>query len=202
MLSLFCASRALPQEQERAAQIGAANIGTSGLALPRFVSLRSGRVNVRVGPDSVAHAVVWTYTRQGLPVEIIEEYDNWRRIRDSNGDGGWVNQAFLSGKRTAMLAPWIEEKSLAMRAEPDEKGALVAEIEAGVIGELRHCKAGWCEIDIKADCDSVEPLDSLEGFFLMPQFLSDIFGFGRCVRNYRGWLRQANLWGVYPNEEF
>jgi len=157
---------------------------------------------VRVGPNRASYAVAWTYTRQGLPVEIIEEYDNWRRIRDGDGDGGWVDQAFLSGKRTVMPAPWISKNSLTIYAEPDETAALVAEIESGVVGELRQCKAGWCEFEIKADCDLVEPLRSSDSTSLMPQFLLDIFGFGECARHYRGWSQQTDLWGVYPNEAF
>ena len=72
--------------------------GASGLPLPRFVSLKSKSVNLRVGP-SVDYAIAWRYMRPGVPVEIIQEYDNWRRIRDADGAEGWVNQALLSGDR-------------------------------------------------------------------------------------------------------
>jgi len=179
---------------------GGINVGASGLPLPRFVSLRSGRVNVRVGPDRSAYAIAWIYSRQGLPVEIIEEYDNWRRIRDSDGDGGWVDQAFLSSKRTVISAPWLEVKSLSLRDHPDETSARIAELEMGVIGDLRQCRQGWCEVDIRADCDLIEPQDSAIPSFL-PQFISDIFSSGDCSKNYRGWLKQSELWGVYPDEE-
>ena len=65
--------------------------GGSGLPLPRFVSLKSGRVNSRIGPG-LAYAVDWMYMKPGLPMEIIQEYDNWRRVRDSDGAEGWINQ--------------------------------------------------------------------------------------------------------------
>jgi len=178
----------------------AVNVGTnSGLPLPRFVSLRSNRVNVRVGPDRNLHAVAWVYTKQGLPVEIIEEYENLRRIRDSDGDGGWVDQAFLSGKRTAMPASWVKSSSFMIRANPNEISDLVAEIEHGVIGEVRQCKQGWCELDVKISCDLIEGASKTN---LLPGFLASWLGLGECTRNYRGWLKQAELWGVYPNEEF
>jgi len=177
------------------------NLGASGLPLPRFVSLGSGRVNVRIGPSRDSYPVAWTYTRQGLPVEIIEEYDNWRRIRDSDGDGGWVDQAFLSGKRTAMPAPWIKANSFILRAKPDEGGKVVAEIEANVIGDLRQCRQGWCELDIRADCDLIEPAGSASSVPI-GQFLSDLFSFGSCSKSYRGWLKQSEIWGIYPGEEF
>lgn len=78
--------------------------GASGLPLPRFVSLKSKSVNLRIGP-SVDYAVAFRYMKPGVPVEIIQEYDNWRRIRDADGTEGWVNQALLSGDRTAVAAP-------------------------------------------------------------------------------------------------
>jgi len=203
VICLFGAALVSAQEPVEGAPTQAAvgKIGTSGLPLPRFVSLRSGRVNVRIGPDLASHGVAWIYTRQGLPVEIIEEYDHWRRIRDGDGDGGWVDQAFLSGKRMAMPAPWIGKASLAMRAKPDETAALIAEIELGVIGEVRQCHGDWCELDIKADCDLVEPVGEISVSWI-PQFLTDMFGFGNCAKSYRGWLQKTDLWGVYPNEEF
>jgi len=78
-------------------------LGPSGLPLPRFVSLKSGTVNVRKGPDQNLYPVSWIYKKRGLPVEIFAESDNWRRIRDSHGNIGWVNQSLLSGKRTAPM---------------------------------------------------------------------------------------------------
>ena len=74
----------------------------SGLPVPRFVSLKTDRVNVRGGPDK-DHDVAWIYTRIGWPVEITAEFENWRRIRDSDGTEGWVYHSLLSGKRTAAV---------------------------------------------------------------------------------------------------
>jgi len=200
MAGLGLSAKAQTPQQQNTLNNGT-NVGKSGLPLPRFVSLRSNRINVRIGPDKNAHAVAWTYLKQGLPVEIIEEYDNWRRIRDSDGDGGWVDQAFLSGKRTAMPAPWADASSRIIRKRPDEASAPVAEIEAGVIGELRQCRQGWCRLEIKTDCDLVESKGQVTTSPL-PQFLSNLFSFGTCAHNYRGWIKQADLWGVYPDEEF
>ena len=76
----------------------------SGLPVPRFVSLKADRVNVRGGPDK-DHDVTFIYTRVGWPVEITAEFENWRRIRDSDGAEGWVYHSMLSGKRTAAVEP-------------------------------------------------------------------------------------------------
>jgi len=125
-------------------------VGPSGLPLPRFVSLKSNKINVRVGPDQNKYAIAWSYRRQGLPVEIIQEYDNWRRIRDSDGEQGWINQALLSGKRTAMITPWQKDKKqlLDMYRQPAADSALVARAEPGVIGNIRQCDGEWCELEV------------------------------------------------------
>src|SRR5690348_802551 len=91
----------------------AANIGTgtsSGLPVPRFVSLKSDRVNVRSGPTK-DNDVSWVYTRAGLPVEITAEYENWRRIRDWEGAEGWVYHSLLSGRRMALVFSAAKSKS-------------------------------------------------------------------------------------------
>ena len=111
-----------------------ARVGPSGLPLPRFVSLKSGRVNSRIGPG-VNYPVDWLYLKPGLPMEIIQEYDNWRRVRDSDGSEGWINQSLLSGRRTAIAAPWQRGKDArdsACSPSPTRTRATVAVIEPGV----------------------------------------------------------------------
>jgi SH3-like domain-containing protein len=117
----------------------------TGLPLPRYVSLKSDRVNLREGP-SQDHQTTWVFQRAGLPVEITAESDNWRRIRDSEGTEGWVLQSLLSGRRTALVAPWKKE-TLALYAKPSETSAVVAKLQAGVLGNVRKCDGGsWCSI--------------------------------------------------------
>lgn len=119
----------------------------SGLPLPRFVSLKSSRVNARVGPG-VNYAVEWLYLKQGLPMEIIQEYDNWRKVRDADGAEGWINQSLLSGKRTAIAAPWQRGKDarINLLTEPDEAASPVAILEPGVVGTIKLCNGEWCEM--------------------------------------------------------
>ena len=74
------------------------------LPMPRFVSLKADSVNLREGPNR-DHPVKWIFKRAGLPVEITAEFEQWRRIRDSDGTEGWVLQNLLSGRRTALVAP-------------------------------------------------------------------------------------------------
>lgn len=105
-----------------AAPLAAQNmtVGSSGLPVPRFVSLKSDSVNVRQGP-SRDQAVIWRYVRAGMPVEITQEFENWRRIRDFEGGEGWVFHSLLSGTRTAIVAPWAADKTLIdLHAGPDD----------------------------------------------------------------------------------
>lgn len=121
--------------------------GPSGLPLPRFVSLKSARVNSRIGPG-LNYSVDWMYLKPGLPMEIIQEYDNWRRVRDSDGAEGWINQSLLSGRRTGIAAPWQRGKAteILLLAQPDKNASTVAKLEPGVVGKIISCNGDWCEM--------------------------------------------------------
>lgn len=152
--------------------------GPSGLPLPRFVSLKARRVNLRVGPGR-DYAVAWLYVKSGLPMEIIQEYDNWRRVRDAEGTEGWIYQSLLSGERAAMVAPWRRGRSaegtdpaethVGLFAEPARSAGLVARLEPGVVVGIDSCTGEWCEARV----------DGLSG-----------------------WVPQAQIWGAYPGEAF
>jgi len=123
-----------------------AQVGQStGLPIPRYVSLKSDRVNLREGP-SKDHRTSWVFQRAGLPVEIMAESENWRRIRDSEGTEGWVLQSLLSGKRTALVAPWKRGEVFPIYAKPLEDASVAAKLQSGVQGAIRKCDGSWCRI--------------------------------------------------------
>jgi SH3-like domain-containing protein len=115
------------------------------LPLPRFVSLRSDKVHVRIGP-SQNHEIRWTFAKAGLPVEIIAEFENWRRIRDSDGADGWVHQALLSGRRTVLIRANTNAKTIPVYERANGVGSLIAELQPGVLANVRSCAKGWCRI--------------------------------------------------------
>jgi SH3-like domain-containing protein len=125
----------------------AAGDAAHGLGLPRFVSLKSDKVNVRSGPTK-DHDVTWIYTRAGLPVEITAEYENWRRIRDWEGAEGWVYHSLLSGRRTGLVQPSAksQEEYIPIYASPDSKSAVSAQLQRGVLGKVKRCSGTWCRI--------------------------------------------------------
>lgn len=123
-------------------------VGASGLQVPRYVSLKSNRVNVRKGP-STDHAVAWVFSKAGLPVEVIGEFDNWRQIRDSEGSEGWVFHALLSGRRTALVMPWVKEKTaIALYSDDSSSSKPVAQLEPGVLGSVHSCDGKWCNFTV------------------------------------------------------
>lgn len=115
----------------------------SAQALPRFVSLKSDMVNVRRGPGK-DHEVVWVFNKAGLPVEVIAEFETWRRIRDSEGAEGWVFQGLLSSRRTALVKPWARDEMIAMRGDDAEAANVVAWLQPGVVLDIEKCDGLWC----------------------------------------------------------
>jgi SH3-like domain-containing protein len=125
---------------------GDLNVGQeSGLPLPRFVSLKTDRVNVRRGPTR-DNEVVWVYTHVGLPVEITAEYGNWRRIRDWEGAEGWVYHSLLSGRRTALVMPKDKDALVPLYDAANRNSGVAAKLQSGVLASLKQCTGSWCHI--------------------------------------------------------
>jgi SH3-like domain-containing protein len=114
------------------------------LPLPRYASFKSSEVNLRAGPGE-NYPKRWVYQRAGMPVEIFEEWDTWRQVRDYQGVTGWVSVNLLTGKRTAV----VTETRRTMRHAPSDTAPAVAELEPGVIGRIEECNGDWCKLDVK-----------------------------------------------------
>jgi SH3-like domain-containing protein len=118
--------------------------GRTGLPLPRFVSLRAAEVNLRTGPG-IRYPIDWVYHRRGLPVEVIDEFETWRRIRDHEGTTGWVHQSMLDGRRSIL----VSAEAILLRRRPEPGAPPVALLEPGVIAYLEGCEGNWCRITIE-----------------------------------------------------
>ncbi len=122
------------------------NVGTvTKLPIPRFVSLRASQTNLREGP-SVDHRISWVFKRAGQPVEIIAEFDIWRRVRDSDGTEGWVMSRVVSSRRTAVVAPWSKDPSMPLYDNDSEKGQVVARLQPNVLTNIEECTGKWCHV--------------------------------------------------------
>jgi SH3-like domain-containing protein len=122
---------------------GQSSGSASGLPVPRFVSLKADKVNMHVGPAKT-YETKWLYQRQGLPVEITAESENWRRVRDSDGTEGWVYHSLLSGKRTAMVTAKNPDDIVPIYTKADAQSTVTAKLERGVVGTVKRCEDGWC----------------------------------------------------------
>lgn len=163
------------------AQTSAPSMGTR-LPVPRFVSLKSDRVNLRQGPGT-DYPTAWVFRRVGLPVEVIKEFESWRQVRDADGTTGWVLGSMLSGRRTAVVLPWEvkggqgqakgppqaqgQPVAAMLRDDDSPSGRAVAQLEAGVLANIVSCDGRWCRIS---------------------------------VGDYRGYVEQTQLWGAYAGE--
>lgn len=139
------------------------------LPIPRFVSLKPSDTPMREGP-SKDHRIKWVFKREGLPVEVIAEHEQWRRIRDSDSTDGWVYHARLSNRRTVVIrAPKDPKANGEQRLfkEENENSAVVAKVQPGVVANIERCSKEWCRV-------------SVEG--------------------YSGHIRKGVVWGVYPDE--
>lgn len=125
-----------------AAPLASAADNDTGQKLPRFVSLRSDQVNLRVGPGE-NYPIEWVLTRKEMPVEIIRQFENWRMIRDWQGTEGWVHERMVTGKRGVIVRGGIRT----LHRQPDVASPAVARAEPGVVARLLECRADWCRIE-------------------------------------------------------
>ena len=113
----------------------------SGLPVPRFVSLKSDVVNMRVGPGH-EYPLHWVYVRKNLPLKVISEFDVWRKVVDHEGETGWVHGQLVSLKRYSI----ITSSNAKLRAEPNQQARVIAILEPGVLMEVQYCERQWCRL--------------------------------------------------------
>jgi SH3-like domain-containing protein len=116
----------------------------TNLPLPRYVSLKGNEGNARRGPG-LTHRIDWVFTRAGMPLKITAEFENWRRVEDNEGAGGWVHFSLLSGVRSVLVTLDMAE----FHADPSEDAPVIAQAEMGVIGRLQACNLDWCRVALE-----------------------------------------------------
>lgn len=113
----------------------------SGHPVPRFVTLKSDKVNMRAGPGT-EYPVLWHYQKHGLPLRVDAEFGVWRKVVDHEGTTGWMHQSVVSLKRLAL----VTGSSARIYAKPDDGSTLVAVAERNAILELQSCPTQWCKV--------------------------------------------------------
>lgn len=137
----------------------------TNLPIPRFVMLKSNEGNARRGPG-LSHRIDWVFKRAGMPLRVTAEYENWRRVEDLEGFGGWMHYSMLSGARSAIVIAELAD----LRAAPSPDADVLLRAESGVIGRIQQCIPDWCRLSIdgerawisKAAIWGVEPGEIIE----------------------------------------
>jgi SH3-like domain-containing protein len=110
----------------------------------RYATLKSAPVNARVGPGE-DYKAVWTYTVKGVPVQVVEETQDWRRICDPEGGLAWVRARALDQRRTVMR---VKPSDLPLRRGPTDEAPVVAILAARATAALQTCAGGWCKVSV------------------------------------------------------
>ncbi len=109
---------------------------------PYWASIASGQAMTRTGPGK-NYPGVWLYQRRDLPVRITKRYEHWRLIEDVDGAKGWMLATLLSDRRTVLVKPGVPRP---VRIEPSDGAKPRYLAQAGTVGRIDHCKAGWCHV--------------------------------------------------------
>jgi len=139
----FSTTRILASEAPGNVEPGEVELAEVEMERPRFVSLRSDLVNMREGP-STKHSVKWVYHREGLPMQVLAEYDVWRRVRDQDGEIGWIRVSLLANERGAVV---VGSGHAAVRADESVDAPIIAQVEPGVVGRVVSCGTNSCRLD-------------------------------------------------------
>jgi SH3-like domain-containing protein len=162
-LKMLVASFALFAAVHTASAQSLARGSVTGQPMPRYVSLKSDRVNLREGP-SKDHRTAWVFQRAGLPVEVMAEFETWRRVRDAEGTEGWVLHSLLSGRRTALVTPWEKTATLPLFDRADDRAGVLARLQPNVIGSVKKCDGSWCRVQVQ-DLDGYIRQEKLWGVY-------------------------------------
>src|SRR5262245_2321477 len=120
-----------------------AALGAASVPQPYFVSVKTDEAYMREGPSDM-HRVKWIYRRKGLPLEVIATFDVWRRVRDMDGEVGWMHMALLTRDRTAVVTSGA---TVSVYARDDTTSQVVAQAQPGAIGHLLGCAMLNCQVE-------------------------------------------------------
>lgn len=116
----------------------------SGLPVPRYVSLKFNEVNARGGPGD-DYKLLWVYRTRGLPLQVVAETRDWRRVCDPEGGVAWVHRRTVDSVRTVMRTL---PQPLALNRSPRTDSVPVATLAGRALAPLDVCRGGWCQIEL------------------------------------------------------
>ena len=114
----------------------------SGFCVPRWVSLKRGEVYARKGPGK-DYPALWIYRARGLPVQVVAETEDWRRVCDADGGASWVHRSMVDGRRTVLA---LGTAPLTMAKQPRSGAPATGFLNGHALAALERCQEGWCKI--------------------------------------------------------
>lgn len=128
----------------------------------KYAALRYGKVKMHTGPG-MQYPTAWVYQRKLLPVEVLAEYDKWKKIADPDGTTGWVQETMLTDKRAFLIQG---DQPKVLRHDPDATSSTVATLQPGVVGKMTACQRDWCHVKV----------DDYDGWLLKADFWGAVPG--------------------------
>ncbi len=116
----------------------------SGQPVPRYVATKFAAVNARGGPGD-DFRLLWTYRARGLPLQVIAETSDWRRVCDPDGSVAWVHRRTVAETRSVLRTA---ARPLPIRSRPSVAAPAPAILAGRSIAALKGCDKGWCRISV------------------------------------------------------
>ncbi len=105
------------------------------------VSIMKDGANVRTGPSTNDQIAMELF--QGYPLKVVEKKGDWLKISDFENDSGWIHKMLVEPGKTVIIN---SQNTINMRSEPSTSGAIVANIERGVVLTKISSKGDWTKV--------------------------------------------------------
>ena len=105
-----------------------------------FLMLKNSKVNVRIGPG-FDYPIKFIYKKKYLPVKIIDNKENFRKIIDHKKNSGWIHISQLKKINSILV---LSDRILFKK--PTYNSKPLANIKSGRLFVIEKCKKNWCEV--------------------------------------------------------
>ena len=118
------------------------SINGSGLKVPRMASLKKSLTYVRTGPGK-EFPIKFEINQKGYPVEIIAEFNNWRKIKTRSNLSGWIHTQLLSSFKTGLIVT-----NTLLKKRPSDSSKDLAKLLPNLLIKVNKCETKWCVVEV------------------------------------------------------
>lgn len=112
-----------------------------------YMSLAKDEARMRYGP-STDHPIKWVYQQKGWPFEVRARFDQWAKVRDINGEEGWIHRSLLSTRDFALIQANNERNYVILRKKKNPESAGVVRLEDDSLVRVHECSELYCKVGI------------------------------------------------------